>query len=134
MKISYLFLFVLHFNNALLGYFKPLEFEKADSENTLSHLLKNTTLLYYEIQELNFKDEQSLSKVIVRQLDLIGAIHVFKYQSKPDLWRDDLLYLIDLIFRITLNFEALKQDLFSDQVRFIQQLFLQIEQLLTQLL
>lgn len=134
MRICYLFYFFLYSSSVVANFFKPLDFEKIRPESTLGHLLQSVTLLFYDIQSLDLSDEKKIKQIIARQIDLIGAIYIFKYQQKSSIWREDLLYFADLVFRINLEFEALEKDLSSSQIQLINQLFLQIDLLLKELL
>lgn len=113
--------------SAAANFLGPLDFEKIRQDNVMSNLLQNTTLLFHDVQSLNLVDEKALARIVTRQIDLIGAIYIFKYQPNLLIWHEDLLYLDDLIDRIYIEFEILKNDQVAHQLQFISQLFLQIK-------
>jgi len=132
---SYYLLILLGYSTNLIGLLRPLDFDKVAYNSPVGYLLKTATQLFHDIDNSNLFDYQVLDGIIARQVDLIGGIYVLKSHQKIIRYLpEDLLYLSDLIERIKADFNLLEKDYHSEQVKFINGLFVQIEGVLAPLL
>lgn len=136
MRIYHLAILLFFVNYSLFAsHIRPLNFDQTLPINCIANLLQPATQLFYVIEYStiqDLEDHQILTKIINRLLDLIGAIYLFNYQTNQQskicyIKPADLLYLANLIHDINFAFNKLVFDLNSDQIKFISNLFLQIE-------
>jgi hypothetical protein len=127
------FFFLCMGSGVLASAVTPLDLAHTWQDSPMSNLLQSGTLLYHDIQNSDLNDENVLGQIIASQIDLVGAIYIFKYIPNSHIWHDDLLYLVALIDRIHAKFEQVRNDHVSHKIQFISQLFLQIKLLVIDL-
>jgi hypothetical protein len=110
---------------------RPLDFDRILPNNHMGHLLKITVQIYHDLPDLELQNAFKLEAVINKLIDLIGAIYIFRFhESGLQIWQQDLIYLLDLIYTMRLRFIDLRSNNDNDKVIFADQLFLQVENLL----